>query len=70
MIGRASFLLLFALAAPPLPAQTLPAHAQPTSRPSERWWLRPNLRILTYEFLERGQLGRDLSPRRNPRLDR
>jgi hypothetical protein len=28
---------------------------------AEPWWLRTNLRVATYEFLERGQLGRDLS---------
>jgi hypothetical protein len=30
--------------------------------PEHKWWLRLNLRVVTYEFLERGQLGRDLSP--------
>jgi hypothetical protein len=31
------------------------------SEKSEQWWLKPNLRVVTYEFLERGRLGRDLT---------
>ena len=40
------------------------ADAVPAARSPEspgKWWLKPNLRIATYEFLERGHLGRDLS---------
>jgi hypothetical protein len=40
-------------------ADAAPAAKSPES--SEKWWLKPNLRIATYEFLERGHLGRDLS---------
>ena len=45
-------------------SQAVQAGAVPAAKTPEtfqKWWLKPNLRVATYEFLERGHLGRDLS---------